>query len=70
MRLEKRVDVPLIYDREVFKTTIDAIPKIMSIKKQKEDLFIKDRILSKYEENKDRDLKFIKTYERLLHNHE
>lgn len=68
LQFEKRVHVPAIYDREVLMQALDAIPKIAAIKQQRESAFITDRILSKQEESKDRDLHFIDRYKRLLSN--
>lgn len=66
LQFEKRVHVPAIYNREVLMQALDAIPKIAATKQLREDMFITDRILSKQEESRDRDLKFIDKYKRLL----
>lgn len=66
LQFEKRVHVPAIYDRDVLMQAIDAIPKVAAIKQQREGVFIADRILSRQEENKSRDLMFIDRYKRLL----
>lgn len=66
MQFERRVDIPMIYNREVVMQTIDAIPKIAEIKQRREDIFIADRILTRQEENKERDLKFIEKHKHLL----
>lgn len=66
MQFERRVDVPAMYNREVLLQTIDAIPKIAEIKQRREDLFIANRILSRQEESKGRDLTFIEKYKHLL----
>lgn len=63
---EHRVHAPMIYDREVMKQTVDAIPKIIAHRQAREDAFIKNRILACKEESKARDLEFIKKHERLL----
>lgn len=63
---EKRVHIPVIYNREVLLSTLDAIPKIAAIKQRRDDIFVSNRILGKQEESKERDLKFIEKYQRLL----
>ncbi|ELA40979.1 uncharacterized protein VICG_02009 [Vittaforma corneae ATCC 50505] len=66
MQFERRVDVPAVYNREVLLQTIDAIPKIAKVKQRRENLFIANRILSRQEESKARDLKFIEKHKHLL----
>jgi large subunit ribosomal protein L24e len=68
MQFERRVDIPMIYNREVVLETIEAIPRIAEIKQRREDLFIANRILERQEESKARDLKFIEKHKRLLSN--
>lgn len=66
LAFERRVHVAQIYDREVMQQTVDAIPKILAMRKSREDMFIKSRILAAKEEQKERDLAFIKRHEKLL----
>ncbi|KAI5169683.1 large subunit ribosomal protein L24e [Pancytospora epiphaga] len=66
LAFERRVHIPMIYDRAVVQQTVDAIPKILAMRKQREDMFIKARILGAKEESKARDLEFIEKHQRLL----
>ncbi|CAG2099981.1 unnamed protein product [Medioppia subpectinata] len=67
-QFERRVDEPKIYNRETMLETIENIPRIAQVKQVLEDTFIKERILSRKEESKARDLKFIEAHKRLLKN--
>lgn len=64
--LERRVHVPMIYDRAVVAATVDAIPRIAAVRAAKESAFIRDRVLTAKEEHKERDIAFIQRHERLL----
>ncbi|KAI4292159.1 large subunit ribosomal protein L24e [Pancytospora philotis] len=66
LAFERRVHVPMIYDRAVVQQTVDAIPRIIAMRMAREDMFVKSRILGAKEEQKERDLAFIKRHERLL----
>lgn len=66
LQFEKRNNIPLIYDKNTMINVLESIPKIQEIKLRRENLFIKNRILSRQEESKERDLKFIEKYKRLL----
>lgn len=66
LAFERRVRRPLIYSRETLQNTVAAIPEILALRKQREDMFIKERVLGRKEEQKERDLAFISRYERLL----
>ncbi|KHN69745.1 ribosomal protein L24 [Ordospora colligata OC4] len=55
-----------IYDREGLEKTLAAMPKIAAVRKRREDYFIKDRILSGQEVNKQSDLEYIERHKQLL----
>lgn len=63
---EHRLTDPVPYSREVLEKTLEAIPRILDIKKRREDFFIKDRVLSRQELNKQEDLAFIERHTGLL----
>lgn len=63
---ERRIHRPKIYSRDTLTGTLMALPRVLDLKRQREDGYIKDRILAKYEEQKERDLKFIEKHEWLL----
>jgi len=63
---EKKMKTPLIYNRELVEQTVDAMPRILMLRKKREGAFIKNRILASREESKARDMKHIETYKRLL----
>lgn len=70
LQFERRVHEPIIYDRQVLINTVDAIPKILGLRQLREDRFVKDRILSAKEEQKERDISFIEKHSRLLQREE
>lgn len=63
---ERRIHEPMIYSRAVVAAAVDAIPRILAMRTEREALFTRARILAAKEEQKGRDLEFIKRYERLL----
>lgn len=63
---EHKLQVPPIYDRSYINTTISSIPKIACIRKKREALYIKNRILSNKEASKENDLKIIEKHKALL----
>ncbi|KAH9411392.1 hypothetical protein HK407_05g10600, partial [Ordospora pajunii] len=46
--------------------TLAAMPKIAAVRKRREDYFIKDRILSGQEANRQSDLEYIERHKQLL----
>ncbi|AFM97828.1 ribosomal protein L24 [Encephalitozoon hellem ATCC 50504] len=66
LTFERRLNEPRMYDREVVEKTLSTIPKILEIRKRREDFFIKDRILTGQEMTKESDLKYIERHANLL----
>jgi hypothetical protein len=56
---EHKLEVPVLYDREDAIKTIEAIPKISQIRANRESQFIRNRILSNQEKNKEDNLKIL-----------
>lgn len=67
-KLERKVDVPIKYTRELLMETVSVLPKILELRKAKEAMYIHGRILSAQEESKKHQLAFIKKHERLIGN--
>ncbi|ADM11074.1 ribosome biogenesis protein RLP24 [Encephalitozoon intestinalis ATCC 50506] len=66
LEFEHRLNEPRIYDRKEVQKTLSSIPKILDIRKRREDFFIKDRILTGQEANKESDLEYIERHATLL----
>jgi len=43
---ERKVHEPMIYDREVYARTVESMPKIAEIRREREAFHIKDRLLT------------------------
>ncbi|KAF7683391.1 putative ribosome biogenesis protein RLP24 [Astathelohania contejeani] len=65
-QFEKRRNEPIIYNRSVVQKTIDALPTILELRNRRVNHFIKDRIFSIQEKNKEAELNEIKKFSRLL----
>lgn len=63
---EHRMQVPNIYDREVVTKTVEAIPRISCIRNKREAMFIKNRILSNKEKDKEDELKILEKHMNLI----
>ncbi|CAD25110.1 60S RIBOSOMAL PROTEIN L24 [Encephalitozoon cuniculi GB-M1] len=66
LTFEHRLNEPRMYDRAEAERTLSSIPRILEIRKRREDFFIKDRILTGQEMNKESDLKYIERHANLL----
>lgn len=60
--LEHRLCEPRVYDRTDLEKTLTAIPRILDIRRKREDFFIRDRILTKQEEGKEEDLRYVERH--------
>lgn len=66
LAFEHRLNEPRIYDRTGLEKTLAAIPKILGIRKRRENLFISDRVLTRQEMHKEDDLEYIRKHTGLL----
>lgn len=66
LAFEHRLNEPRIYDRLEVEKTLSSIPKILEVRKRREDHFIRDRILTGQEMNKESDLEYIERHAGLL----
>ncbi|WUR05210.1 ribosome biogenesis protein RLP24 [Vairimorpha necatrix] len=67
---EHKLQVPNIYDREVVNKTLEAIPRISCIRSKRESMFIKNRILSNKEKDKENEMKIIEKHRGLIEEEE
>jgi large subunit ribosomal protein L24e len=66
LEFETRLTKPRIYDREDLTARITAIPRVLELRKKREDFFIKDRILTGQERSKADYIKYIEKHQGLL----
>lgn len=59
---EHRLSEPRMYDRVNLERTLSAIPRILDIRKKREDFFIRDRMLARQEKHKEDDLRYIEKH--------
>ncbi|XP_074650976.1 putative ribosome biogenesis protein RLP24 [Tubulanus polymorphus] len=60
LEFEKRRHVPIKYDRELWKKTIDAMKRVEEIKLKRQNQFIKNRLKKGKELRKEADIKAVK----------
>lgn len=65
-QFEKRNNEPVMFDKDLMVEVLNTVPKIIEERRRREDLFIANRILTKQEESKLRDIAFIEKHRRLL----
>jgi large subunit ribosomal protein L24e len=66
LEFETRLTEPRIYDREDMAARLAAIPRVLELRKKREDFFIKNRILTGQEKSKADDLVYIEKHQGLL----
>lgn len=66
MVTSKRMNVPIILNKEIISDSIEKIPIIQEISLMNSATFIKDRILSSREESKIRELRTMKKHSHLI----
>ncbi|CAK9293302.1 unnamed protein product [Gordionus sp. m RMFG-2023] len=59
LEFEKRRNIPIKYDRQIWKNTVDAIKRIEDIKSKRESRFIKERLRVGIKKRKELELKDI-----------
>lgn len=69
-KLEKRIDEPIIVDKEVLANTISTIPHYVEKRKEREDFYVMDRILTQREKNKENEIRVIEKHKHLLEDRE
>jgi len=65
---EKRRHVPVKYDRELWKTTVDAMKRIEEIKVKRQNLFIKNRLTVGRKIRNKADMKLVEKHSGIIRN--
>ncbi|KAJ8909453.1 hypothetical protein NQ315_015592 [Exocentrus adspersus] len=70
LKLEKKIDEPLVVDKQILNQTIEVIPQYIEKRMEREDFFVMDRILTQREKEKENEIKFIEKHKHLLEDRE
>ncbi|KCZ78949.1 hypothetical protein H311_00002, partial [Anncaliia algerae PRA109] len=70
LKLEKKIDEPILIDKEILQNSVTAIPQFIDKKMEREDYYIIDRILTECEKHKEHEVKYIEQHKHLLENKE
>ncbi|KAF7260559.1 hypothetical protein EG68_02228, partial [Paragonimus skrjabini miyazakii] len=63
---EKKRNTLLRYERDTLLKTVEAVPKVLSIKQKREDAFIRKRLMKGIEQRKAEDVKLVNTQMHLI----